>query len=194
MDHRTIGVSFEKELRTILLESTRLSDLYQSRDPGFISGLQKWLIRSEALLKQHDRAEASELAGIRIRVTSIERGNSENGRASNRKVRLGQLAQLLPAAQEVLQRVLYRLQERLEKAREVVGQVVGIGFEVGLIQQMSFESGSDNAKLNALASALSQLEHTRNGVIQVKMLVTYVDLLVLLDQSIDAVLEKAPVH
>ena len=185
MNHHSIGIEFEALLKRLLLDSTVLADLFQARDPAFLPQYKAWLKQAESLLKEHDRAEASELAGIRAEVVAVERGDPPGkvpapgpDRGPRRKKRYSLVAHTLPRAQETLQRVLYPLQERLEEARDIVRQMVVIGFEAGLIQQMNFTQGSSNMKLQALAGAFAQLEHTRNGVIRVKMLVSQVDFLV----------------
>ena len=191
MKNRIIYLEAAEKLTGLMLELPILVDSYAANEAGFVPGYLKWLSVAESCLKDLQKAECSSLAAIRAEVIAIDRGCHEvvegNGgrkRGDSRKQRRNHAARTIPRANAVLEQVIAPLQDRLDGARELAGQLITLAYQAGMVQKMNGLSGNHSDKLTLLANSLSAYEGTQTGMVQLRMLVSHVDVLVLLDQAI----------
>lgn len=187
MKNRIIYLESVEKLGGMMLEFSNLVNAYASNDPGFVSLYVKWLVLAENYLQKLALPECSALSAIRVEVLGIVRENPEphrgGRRANSRKEKRNRIARTIPNANSVLEQVIAPMRQRIQEARELSAQLITVAFQIGLLGEMG--KGIENASYNfqLLFHKLSENESTRTGMVQLKLLVSQIDAMAMLDQA-----------
>lgn len=178
-----------EELEALLLEVPALVSLYERRDSAFAGAVALWLKRSETALGNCRLPAAAEIASLRSRLVSADRGATPaeitmRGRATRRKLRDAVAVMAVDRAGGTLQQATSEARSRVGEAERLLKQVLAVAQQKGYPLDLGTESRW--SQLVGLMQALRQDGDLAPAATHAVGLVGGQDAVILLDRCLVA--------
>jgi len=186
---RIISHSVSADLENLLSEYANLAHEFRGKSPQFSTDAEAWLLKVEATFKKYNFPEASKFARLSSAVVATRRGHTHNEKSRNPRSEKQFLSwQYLNEGQDVVHRYLLTERDKIEKAEGLLSQLVIIAFQKKVLDPESIKNGGANGPDQVLQILLKE-QDLSIGILQMKSLVSQVDVLILLDKVLQKLSE-----
>jgi hypothetical protein len=185
-----IVTSFLDQINDLLRQSSRLINLYEQKDISYIPSLTSWLEETETVLKNNQRPQVSEIAGIRAQLLSASNGVYEKNifhipsSGSNRKVFHAIAAILFNNAQNILNNQFSIFYTHKEEAEKYARQIILISLQKDSFYPIWKSSLGLSERLNMLWQSFVADKDIVQGTRQILSSVNLADALRIMDEII----------
>lgn len=155
------------------------------KDTSFLENLNRWLLDTEEVMRRHNIAKCSEIAGLRSKIIAVS--YAREAKISKRKRLLSVATSIIYDAQGTVLSILEPIENRLEEARDAIRQLLGVAYQADMVNpNIDF-----NAMVQTLWTTLSTHEQLKGAVASILVLVNRSDALRILAEEIDiSILQK----
>lgn len=182
---RKICHSVCADLQDLLNEYATLAHQFRNRALQFNVDAEVWILKAEEVFNKHKLLEKSKLAHIAGSIAAVRRGhlNTEKSK-SLRTEKNFQCWQLLNEGQDLVFRSLAAENEKIEKSENLLTQLIIIGMQKKLFD-FDFLNVVDLNRTEQIRQVLFTEPDFSSGILQLKSLISQVDIIILLDKILD---------
>lgn len=197
---KQISSLFTDRCLNLLSECSGIADLLNEKAASCQVAFYNWLLRCEQLLNDFNRPEKGRIASVRALLIMSEQGVfAENGidtsgLPSARKKRFFVIAQGLNEASGIMYQLYQQEEQKLDQARALINQLLLFAIQHQVLAAELAVAPASQADLQNVISVFSRHEEIRKGLQQARMLVSYPDILRLLDEAMTRVYTAAQAH
>ncbi|MBK8196574.1 MAG: hypothetical protein IPK76_26515 [Lewinellaceae bacterium] len=183
---RIISHAVNTDLQNLLTEYAVLAHQFRQKSPQFIAEAEVWLLKAEAVFKKHNFPDVSKLARLSSSVAAARRGHMQAEKTRNpRSEKQFQCWQFLNEGHDLLHRYLMTEQDKLERAEGLIAQLVVIAFQKKILDIDTLNQGKIDA--SRAWQMLAAQQDFFGATLQLKALISPIDIIVLLDKVLDKV-------
>jgi hypothetical protein len=184
---RKVIADFVKNAKKLLSQSSVIIDLYERGDFSFPDVYLNWLRESEKLLEENNKPEQSKVASIRSQVLAAKKGIfNQNIQIKNKSINnIVSTVSIFTFqnSQEILYNVLAKDVEKLKNAETIINQVMLVALQNNIIDKNSLLN-TTQGNLFAIWNAFNSNAELKKGLNQVLLTISYVDAIIILDETI----------
>jgi len=103
----------------------------ENKDSAFLTDFIQWLTKTEGIMKHHNLAKCSEVAGLRSKI--IAEGYSNESKLSKKKRQLSTAISIICEAQRNLLDVIEPIGSKIQKSREAIRQLLNVAYQANMI-------------------------------------------------------------
>ena len=166
------SITIVESLKTKLLLFPTLVDNLQNKDSSFLINLENWMKEIEAIFKNNNIAEVSEIAGFRSKILAPLFSESTNRSAKKRQIQVA--SECLYAIQSTVLAVLSPYELKVNEAKDIVLQLLTVLSQSGSIK---YEYVDFQGFVNQIWSVFSTHEQLRASAAKILTLVSQTDAL-----------------
>jgi hypothetical protein len=182
---RIVSHSVSADLQNLLTEYTNLANKFREKSPQFINDVEAWLLKAEAVFKKHNFPDTSKFGRLSSAVSATRRGYLLGEKNRNPRGEKQFLCwQFLNDGQDVVHLYLLKEVDKLEKAESLLSQLIVIAFQKKILDS-EFLKGNKGNETAQTWQKLAQEQDFSSGVLQLKLMISQIDILILLDKIND---------
>jgi len=150
-----------------------------NKDNAFLSNFIQWLMETEEIMKRHNLAKCSEVAGLRSKI--IAESYSIESKPSKKKRQLSAATSVIYEAQRNLLDVIEPIGNKIEESREAIRQLLSVAYQANMINlNLGF-----NQMIPQLWSSFLLHEQLKGATVRILALINQSDALRILAEEID---------